>query len=76
MRGVPMDEAEEMSRFAEGKVIIRRGDTLWAISRRVYGRGIHYRTIFNANRELIRRPGRIYPGQVFELPPETEERRN
>lgn len=55
-------------RFVSGKAIIRRGDTLWDIAHRFYGRGIHYRTIFRANRELIARPGRIYPGQVFELP--------
>lgn len=55
-------------RFLSGKAIIRRGDTLWDIAHRFYGRGIHYRTIFRANSEVIARPGRIYPGQVFELP--------
>ena len=59
----------DADRFAGGKVIIRRGDTLWAISRRVYGRGIHYRTIYRANRDQIRRPSLIYPGQVFVIPP-------
>jgi len=58
----------ELLRFQSGKAIVRRGDTLWAIARRVYGRGILYRHIFEANREQIRRPGRIYPGQVFDLP--------
>jgi nucleoid-associated protein YgaU len=55
-------------------VIIRRGDTLWDISRRVYGSGTKYRTIFRANRDKIRRPGRIYPGQVFDLPLVYDER--
>lgn len=55
-------------RFVSGKAIIRRGDTLWDIAHRYYGSGVRYRTILRANRDLIARPGRIYPGQVFELP--------
>jgi nucleoid-associated protein YgaU len=49
-------------------VIIRRGDTLWQISRRVYGRGIRYTTIYLANETQIADPDRIWPGQVFALP--------
>lgn len=58
---------------ADGAVIIRRGDTLWRISRRVYGRGVRYSTIYLANQEQIRDPDRIWPGQVFAVPDETEE---
>lgn len=57
-----------MMRFASGKAIIRRGETLWAIAARVYGDGSLYPRIVEANDELISRPGRIYPGQVFDLP--------
>ncbi|UYN99759.1 MAG: LysM peptidoglycan-binding domain-containing protein [Devosia sp.] len=58
----------EAQRFASGKAIIRRGDNLWTIARRVYGEGIKYTTIYQANTGQIRDPDRIYPGQVFELP--------
>lgn len=58
---------------AEGSVIIRRGDTLWHISRRVYGRGIRYSTIYLANQDQIRNPDLIWPGQIFTLPGETAE---
>ncbi|MEX0346438.1 MAG: LysM peptidoglycan-binding domain-containing protein [Rhizobiaceae bacterium] len=51
-----------------GSVIIRRGDTLWRISRRVYGRGIRYTTIYTANRGQIENPHRIWPGQIFDVP--------
>jgi len=57
----------------DGSVIIRRGDTLWHISRRVYGRGIRYTTIYLANQSQISDPDLIWPGQVFTVPNETEE---
>lgn len=53
---------------AEGAVIIRRGDTLWQISRRTYGAGVRYTTIYLANEDKISNPDRILPGQVFGLP--------
>lgn len=58
---------------ASGSVIIRRGDSLWRISRRVYGRGIRYSTIYLANQEQISDPDKIWPGQVFRVPGETPE---
>jgi len=57
----------------DGAVIIRRGDSLWRISRRVYGHGIRYSTIYLANQDQIHDPNRIWPGQVFTLPGETPE---
>lgn len=47
---------------------ITRGNSLWQISRRVYGRGNRYTVIYDANQEQIRDPNRIYPGQIFVLP--------
>jgi nucleoid-associated protein YgaU len=67
LRALP-SVAPEMMRFASGKAIIRRGETLWAIAARVYGDGRQYQRIVEANDELRRDPGRIYPGQVFDLP--------
>lgn len=52
----------------DGSVIIRRGDNLWRISRRTYGAGVRYTTIYLANKEQIRNPNKIFPGQVFTLP--------
>ncbi len=51
-------------------VIIRRGDTLWQISRRVYGAGVRYTTIYLANEDQIIDPDRIMPGQIFGVPDE------
>ncbi|MEF2071007.1 LysM peptidoglycan-binding domain-containing protein [Consotaella aegiceratis] len=52
----------------EGRALIRRGDTLWAISRETYGLGRRYTVIYLANDDQIRNPDLIYPGQVFRLP--------
>ncbi|MEL6202058.1 MAG: LysM peptidoglycan-binding domain-containing protein [Pseudomonadota bacterium] len=54
-------------------VIIRRGDTLWQISRRVYGKGVKYTTIYLANQDQIQNPGRIWPGQVFDVPDQAQD---
>ena len=45
-----------------------RGDNLWRLSRVTYGVGTRYAVIYSANREQIRNPNRIYPGQIFVLP--------
>ncbi|WP_157015178.1 LysM peptidoglycan-binding domain-containing protein [Mesorhizobium xinjiangense] len=57
----------------DGSVIIRRGDTLWQISRRVYGRGVRYSTIYLANQDQISDPDLIWPGQIFKVPGTTDE---
>lgn len=50
------------------RVTVQKGDTLWAISRERYGLGVLYVRVFEANRDQIRDPDLIYPGQVFTLP--------
>ena len=47
---------------------VSRGDSLWRISQLNYGLGTRYATIYKANREQIRNPNLIYPGQVFVIP--------
>jgi nucleoid-associated protein YgaU len=52
----------------DGKVIVQPGNSLWRIARRVYGKGVQYTVIYEANADQIRDPDLIYPGQIFELP--------
>ena len=47
---------------------IVRGDNLWRISQATYGLGQRYTVIFGANRDKIRNPDLIFPGQIFVLP--------
>jgi nucleoid-associated protein YgaU len=48
---------------------VQPGATLWAIAEERYGSGILYLKVFEANRDRIRDPDLIYPGQVFTVPP-------
>lgn len=64
----PTTVAQAPLKESTNTVIIRKGDTLWQISRRVYGLGVRYTTIYLANRQQIANPDRILPGQVFGVP--------
>lgn len=45
-----------------------RGDCLWNIAKKYYGNGNQYTKIYNANRDKIKNPNLIYPGQVLTIP--------
>lgn len=49
-------------------VTVQPGMTLWAISKENYGDGRLYVQVFEANKDRIRNPDLIYPGQVFTVP--------
>lgn len=48
--------------------VVQPGNNLWTLARNVYGDGPRYSVIYEANRENIRDPDLIYPGQVFTVP--------
>jgi hypothetical protein len=58
----------EVAAARPGHVVIQPGNNLWRISRVIYGRGIEYTAIYEANRDKIRDPDLIYPGQIFATP--------
>lgn len=49
---------------------VRKGDNLWKIAEKVYGKGkgSKYTVIFEANRPMLTDPDKIYPGQVLRIP--------
>ena len=49
-------------------VTVESGRSLWRIARRVYGKGFRYTVIYEANKEQIKDPNLIFPGQIFKLP--------
>jgi nucleoid-associated protein YgaU len=48
--------------------VVSRGDSLWRISRITYGDGTRYAVLYRANRDRIRDPNLIRPGQILLLP--------
>ncbi len=51
---------------------VQRGDSLWRISTSIYGEGIRYTQLYDANASQIRDPDLIYPGQVLVVPKQEE----
>ena len=49
-------------------VTVQPGFTLWGIARENFGDGVLYVQVYEANRDKIRNPDLIYPGQVFTIP--------
>ncbi|TVP71747.1 MAG: LysM peptidoglycan-binding domain-containing protein [Rhodobacteraceae bacterium] len=49
-------------------LIVQPGNTLWGMSEARFGDGRRYMRIFDANRDQIRNPDLIFPGQVIVLP--------
>lgn len=47
---------------------IKKGDSLWKIAKTVYGNGADYPKIFEANKEVIKDPDLIFPGQMIRIP--------
>ena len=48
--------------------VVVPGDSLWRIAARYYGSGYRWELIYQANRDVIRNPNLIYPGQKLVLP--------
>ena len=56
--------------FYEGKnnmTVIKKGDCLWNIALKEYGKGTEYLILFEANKSQIKDPNKIYVGQVFSI---------
>ncbi len=44
------------------------GDTLWAVSKKYYGKGSRYMEIYEANKPMLSHPDKIYVGQMLRIP--------
>ena len=53
---------------SNGYHVVKGGDTLWAIAKKYYGNGSQYTNIANANKDKIKNPNLIYPGQKLVIP--------
>ncbi|MDW8845878.1 peptidoglycan-binding protein LysM [Erwinia sp. MMLR14_017] len=61
---VKVQQAATESKF----YTVKKGDTLSAISKEVYGDAGKYNKIFEANKPMLSHPDKIYPGQTLRIP--------
>lgn len=48
---------------------VKKGDSLWKISKKYYGTGTKWRTIYDKNKKVVgKNPNLIYPGQKLIIP--------
>ena len=64
----PFEPQTAAAKNPTGTYTVQAGNSLWFIARKAYGNGTQYTVIFGANKEHIRDPNLIYPGQVITLP--------
>lgn len=67
-RASDLDNRQRGLESARGSYTVQGGDSLSRIAQRIYGDGNRWRDIYNANRDQISDPDRIYPGQVLVIP--------
>ncbi len=60
--------AEEVETKRVVAITVQPGNTLWAIAKENYGDGVQFVKVFEANKDRIKNPDLIYPGQVFTVP--------
>ncbi len=53
------------------KYTVGKGDTLQKISKKFYGTTKKWNKIFEASKDKLKAPNKIYPGQVIEIPVES-----
>ena len=56
------------SKSAQRTYTVKKGDCLWNIAKKFYGKGSLYTKIYDANTKKIANPNRIYVGQVLVIP--------
>ncbi len=61
-------ELLQPDQLVAGRIVVQPGTNLWRIAQQTYGSGLRYTVIYQANRDEIRDPNLIYPGQVFAMP--------
>lgn len=56
-----------VTKAIEKTYTVKAGDTLYLIAKRQYGNGNKWRDIYNKNKDKIKNPNLIHPGQVLRI---------
>jgi nucleoid-associated protein YgaU len=49
--------------------VVKSGDSLSKIAQREYGKASAWPTIYEANKDILKDPDKIFPGQKLKIPP-------
>jgi len=63
----PETQTEEANLSSE-KYTVAKGDTLQKISNKFYGTTKRWMKIYEANKDVLRGPNKLYPGQILNIP--------
>lgn len=63
-----MQSTAPMTEPAHTLYVVKKGDTLSHIAKAHYGKASKYHAIFEANKDILKDPDHIYPGQELKLP--------
>jgi nucleoid-associated protein YgaU len=65
----PIEQPDFAALSPDGpQIVVQPGNSLWRLARRTYGEGLRFSVIYEANKDRVRDPDLIYPGQVLSLP--------
>jgi len=64
----PKVEAPPVTADVERTYTVVAGDTLSKIAKQEYGDAAKWKRIYEANKDVIKNPDLIYPGQTFKIP--------
>ena len=53
---------------SEKTYVVKSGDSLSKIAKQEYGNANEWNRIFEANRDVLKDPDKIYPGQTLKIP--------
>lgn len=62
------EQEEAVSRGNFQKYIVQKGDTLQKISQKLFGTTKKWTKIYEANKDKLKAPNKIYPGQALNVP--------
>lgn len=71
--GAPAADTAPARAASPVSITVQPGLTLWAIAEANFGSGVRYVQVYEANKDKIRDPDLIYPGQVFTVPAEPQQ---
>lgn len=64
----PAPSAQKVKAMKATTYTVKKGDTLEKIASKVYGKSSKWKKIYNANRDTLSSPNRVYVGQKLNIP--------